>query len=393
MTPAVTSCPACFDTNLELIRVERGIPTNSCLLLDDHAAAIDYPTGDHEFTLCRACGFCFNATFDARLAEYSARYEETQGFSPRFGDFATELASRWVDEYDLAGSTVLEIGCGSMGEFLQLMVEAGVGHGIGVDPALETDRIHTTTPDRFTWIADFYGDDHTDFEVDAIICRHTLEHIAPVHGFISDLRRTIGDRDLVVLFELPDVGRVLREGAFWDVYYEHCSYFSSGSLARLFRRTGFDVEDIRLEYDDQYVTLAAHPAGGPTEPCLREEDDLDQLITDAAHYRRTVEALVAEWRGRIDRFARDGLQPVVWGGGSKGVSFLTNVASPTIEYAVDVNPTKQGRFMAGSGREIVGPAFLDRYEADVVIAMNPIYVDEIAGMLSDQGLHPTIIGI
>ena len=56
------------------------------------------------------------------------------------------------------------------------------------------------------------------------------------------VRGSIGDRPQVtVFFELPDMERVLVEQAFWDIYYEHCSYFTLGSLARLFRRTGFDV--------------------------------------------------------------------------------------------------------------------------------------------------------
>ena len=46
-----------------------------------------------------------------------------------------------------------------------------------------------------------------------------------------------------MFFELPDVMRELCEGAFWDLYYEHCTYFSCGSLARLFRATGFEVLD------------------------------------------------------------------------------------------------------------------------------------------------------
>ena len=46
----------------------------------------------------------------------------------------------------------------------------------------------------------------------------------------------------MVFFELPDTERVLTEAAFWDIYYEHCSYFTPGSLARLFRRTGFEPQ-------------------------------------------------------------------------------------------------------------------------------------------------------
>ena len=45
----------------------------------------------------------------------------------------------------------------------------------------------------------------------------------------------IGDRGTTVLFELPDVACVLEDVRFWDLYYEHCSYFSLGSMARLFR--------------------------------------------------------------------------------------------------------------------------------------------------------------
>ena len=96
------------------------------------------------------------------------------------------------------------------------------------------------------FINDLYSEKYTDIEADVIMCRHTLEHIGQTGEFIRMIRRAIGERkDMLVLFELPDVTRVLKENAFWDVYYEHCSYFSPGSLARLFRANNFDVARAR----------------------------------------------------------------------------------------------------------------------------------------------------
>src|SRR5690606_5558175 len=69
----------------------------------------------------------------------------------------------------------------------------------------------------------------------------------------------------LVLFEVPDVGRILRERAFWDIYYEHCSYFTAGSLAGLFRRVGFEVLDVEHAFGGQYLLLLARPAGTEVE--------------------------------------------------------------------------------------------------------------------------------
>ena len=73
------------------------MPVNSCLLLDQQTQAMAFPTGIMRLSLCRECGFVANSAFDSGLSEYSSRYEETQGFSPRFQSFATDFAKRWID--------------------------------------------------------------------------------------------------------------------------------------------------------------------------------------------------------------------------------------------------------------------------------------------------------
>ena len=82
---------------------------------------------------------------------------------------------------------------------------------------------------------------------------------------------------------------------------------------------------------------------------------------------------------------------MLWGSGSKGVSFLTTLdVGNKIEYVVDINPRKEGMYVAGTGQRIVPPAHLRTLRPDVVILMNSIYRHEIQQMLEDMGLRPEI---
>src|SRR5690606_39484655 len=67
--------------------------------------------------------------------------------SRRFVEFATGLARHWVEKYDLDGGTAVEIGCGK-GEFLEYLVEAGMGRVVGIDPGLHPERLRPELADR-----------------------------------------------------------------------------------------------------------------------------------------------------------------------------------------------------------------------------------------------------
>ncbi|MFP5375276.1 MAG: class I SAM-dependent methyltransferase [Acidimicrobiia bacterium] len=383
------TCPSCGAGGQEAFHSQRGIPTNSCLLLPTREEALAHPRGDLELTFCPACGFVWNAAFDPALAEYSGRYEETQAFSPRFVEFSRSLAKRWVEEFGLHDRSVLEIGCGK-GEFLVHMAEAGLGRGTGIDPGTNPDRIDPRWAGRLSWILDFYSDRYAHLSADAVVCRHTLEHIALVGEFVAMLRRTIGDRPgTVVLFELPDVQRVLDEVAFWDVYYEHCSYFTAASLASLFARSGFEVLDVSLAYDDQYLLLEARPAPGPADGPVPL--DAAAMRASVEHFARAYAEQVARWAAATAEVTAGGGRVAVWGAGSKGVAFLNAPGiGGNVDVAVDVNPYKAGMFMAGTGHGIVAPEALVGAPPDLVVVMNPAYLDEIAGQLAGLGLSPRL---
>lgn len=267
----INSCPTCASQQLQSVYRVNQVTVHSVLLMPTRQAALDYPRGDIDLTYCRSCGFGFNALFRPEVHEYSTRYEETQHFSPTFSRFADELIDDCIKRYRLTpDKTLLEIGCGK-GEFLLRLCEKSGCHGIGIDPAYVPDRIHSPALNRVRFIQELYHEDHGKLEADFILCRHTLEHIGPTHQFVKQVRASMHQRTDVDFFvEVPDATTtVLQPLGFWDVYYEHCSYFSAGSLAHLYRHNGLDITQLQRCYGDQYLLIGGRPPANPPPPPWR----------------------------------------------------------------------------------------------------------------------------
>jgi len=388
------SCPSCGHRELLVFYEVNSVPVHSVLLMSNRDEALQYPRGNIELGFCESCGFITNVAFDPKLHEYSSRYEESQGFSPTFTAFHRDLALRLIERYDLHNKDLIEIGCGK-GEFLTMLCELGPNRGVGFDPAYVSERNQSSAKERMTFVQDFYSGEYSGYKGDFVCCKMTLEHIHRVSDFVRMVRRAIGDRkETIVFFQVPDVVRILRELAFWDIYYEHCSYFSMGSLARLFRGCGFDVMNLAKEYDGQYLMIEARPSEEGGCSLLSQEDDLDGLQRDVAYFSQSYQQRLDAWRNELQKIIHGGRRAVIWGAGSKGVAFLTKLnIQKEIEYAVDINPYKRGTYMAGTGQEIVGPEFLRTYKPDVVIVMNRIYRSEIQRDLQKLGIAAELVAL
>jgi Methyltransferase domain/C-methyltransferase C-terminal domain len=391
LTPRQFVCRSCGCDRVRLFYEAPSVPVNSVLLLSSREEAVRFPTGDIKLGLCEVCGFVYNTSFDPRLVEYSSRCEETQGFSPYFRAWHEGLARKLIDRYSLHSKKIVEIGCGK-GEFLVLLCDLGGNHGVGYDPAYVPERISPAFASRIDFIPHLYSESDSAVCADFICCKMTLEHVAETAGFVKMVRRSLGDSySTYVFFQVPDVVRVLEEKAFWDVYYEHCSYFSLGSLARLFREAGFDVLDLGREYHGQYVTIEARTGAG-TGALLAAENDLEAVKALVESFAIKVPRRIAEWRKKLNNFRERGMKTVVWGAGSKGVTFLATVDVPdAVKYVVDINPHMSGHFMAKTGIEIINCSALHAYRPDIVIIMNPVYREEITNELAIYGLRPEVM--
>ncbi|MGH8298204.1 MAG: class I SAM-dependent methyltransferase [Steroidobacteraceae bacterium] len=391
----MVTCSACGGGDIQVFYRVKDVPAHSCLMFGTREEALAFPRGEIELGFCSSCGFIENVRFDGGLNRYSAEYEETQAYSPRFQQFLDEVWDDQIERFGLGpGMAALEIGCGK-GEFLVGLCERSGCGGIGLDPAYRPERTRSSAAERITFIRDFYGPKYAHLHADYVCCRHTLEHIAPVAEFVRLVRETIGDRRHVnVLFELPDMERILQQGAFWDIYYEHCSYFTRGSLARLFRTAAFDVRGLYKAYDDQYLMLEAQPAPHATDPVLAQEDDRNAIASLVERFERQVNERLQALAEATSRWRASRRRLAIWGSGSKCVSLISSLKlGSELVAVVDINPHKHGKFLAGSGLEIVSPNALVSLHPEVVLVMNAIYSDEIKRDLAEHGLAPEVVGL
>lgn len=389
---AAPTCPSCSASDIRLFYEVAGAPVHSVLQMNTAKIAREFPKRNITLGLCLNCGVISNTEFDASLHSYSRDYEETQGYSGTFREFNERLARDIVEGYGIKRKTVIEIGCGK-GEFLSLLCRIGNNKGIGIDPAFVAERNPALDCD-VTFVADFYSEEFAALQADAIVCKMTLEHIYDTFEFVSLVRRSIGcRRQTLVFFQVPNTDYVLSETAFQDVYYEHCSYFNPVSLSGLFSRCGFHVLEVRHEYDNQYLTLAARPAAELSGEVV-DSGAVAQLERLTAQFSSRSARAIRSWRQKVQEAASAGKRVAIWGSGSKGVAFLTALrADDAIRYAVDINPHRQGTYMAGSGHPIISPAELAENGVDLVIAMNGIYTAEIQRSMDELGIKAALLAL
>jgi SAM-dependent methyltransferase len=395
LVPVDITCNNCGHAGMHMFYQIHDIPVHSCILLDSRDEALAFPRGDLRMGYCPKCGFIQNTLFNQKHNAYCTAYEETQGFSQVFSKYARDLAWRMIRRYGLYNKRILEIGCGK-GEFIIQMCEMGPNKGIGIDPAYVPGRIETEVADQIQFIQDLYSEQYAHLPADFVCCRHTLEHIEPTLDFVSMVRRSIGDRqDVTVYFDVPDVRRVLAENAFWDIYYEHCSYFSIGSLGRVFRAAGFEILDLHREYDDQYLSIETRPSQrSTTMEILPQENDLDEMNYYIDSFMKTIHRTTNEWRSRLEELHEQGCKTVLWGSGSKATAFLTTLGiSDEVGYVVDINPYRQGKYQAGTGHQIISPKDLCAYQPDMIIAMNPVYCEEIQNTLNELHIDTELVAV
>jgi SAM-dependent methyltransferase len=380
-------CPGCGAPLAPPFYSVAATPVTVATVFATKAQAQAVPLGRVDLVLCEQCGLLFNPWFQSALAEVGARYESSQASSAHFSTFAQSLARAWIERHALRGKSVLEIGCGR-GEFLRLMLSEGVEDALGLDPVAPVEGIHEP---RLTIEPRSFDADTITCDADAVVCRHTLEHVPDVRAFLGLLAQwaqRVSGR--VVLFEVPAAERILSEAAFWDVYYEHCNYFTAASLQWAFESAGFEVLRIEKVYADQYLIIEARAArrGAAARP------DFSSLSGDCRRFGNIARQAIAHCDRHLETLAACCRPTVLWQGAAKTVGFLSSLhCSGLIHSAVDLSPQRHGQYLPGSGLPVYAPRTLRAIDPAHVVLMNPVYLDEVRAQLTALGVGAALLTV
>lgn len=378
-------CPVCGAGQIISLTEIKGVPVHCNLLWSTSQESIATPKGDISLGICENCTHLYNYSFDPSRMDYEKEYENSLHHSKVFQAYAEKLAKHIVEDFGVSDKRVIEIGSGR-GDFLSLVCSLGRNEGIGFDPSYlpaEDD------PKNVKIVRDYYSEEHMREKADLVYARHVLEHLESPKSFLSNLRRNLeNSKETLVYIEVPNGLYTLRDMGIWDLIYEHCSYFTISSLRFLLQTCGFRILEIKETYSGQFLGAFAKPSDSYVAESPVETDDILRVAREfGENYKKKVLSLGSG----LEKLAASEKRTVVWGAGSKGVTF-SNVMGLNrfILYLVDINPKKWGKYVAGTGQRIVSPEFLRQYQPETVILLNPVYAAEIENTLSGLGLKPEI---
>lgn len=339
----------------ELFRAE-GLPVFQNKMFANRAAALGCPKGNVRLVQDMETGLIFNAAFDDSLLEYDADYQNEQACSNVFQLHLEEVKA--IIGRQFSGKPLIEVGCGK-GYFLEYLHQAGY-EITGIDPAYEGDNPKVIKA-RF--------EASLGLSAEGIVLRHVLEHISNPLDFLSAIAHANGGKGQIYI-EVPCFDWICEHRAWFDIFYEHVNYFRLADFHHMFGK----VHESGHVFGGQYLYVVADMAT-LTMPRFDQQDDF---------------AFPADFLSGITRMAAiaKGKRNAIWGGASKGVIFALYMqrAGVDIDLVIDINPAKQGRFMVGSGLEILSPdAGMNMLQAgDNVFIMNSNYLQEIVALSNNQ---------
>jgi hypothetical protein len=342
------------------------------------------------------CGRCFLVQLQEYVspAEIFTEYAYFSSYSTSWLRHARDYVEMAIARFGLgASSRVVEIASND-GYLLQYFAQRGVPV-LGVEPAANVAK--AAVERGIPTVVRFFGREtagdlaREHGPADLIVGNNVLAHVPDVNDFVAGLEVLLA-RGGTITMEFPHLLRLMEENQFDTIYHEHFSYLSFTVVREIFAAHGlrvFDVERLPTHGGSLRI-FAAHRSDPRPETAaataLAREEAADGFRTLARY--RPFAARVEETKRSLLEFLiearRAGKTVAAYGAPGKGNTLLNycGIRTDFVEYAVDRNPYKHGRFTPGTHIPIHPPERLRETRPDYVLILPWNLRDEIVAQLA-----------
>jgi SAM-dependent methyltransferase len=291
-------------------------------------------------------------------------------------------------------SSVIELASND-GYLLQWFVKAGIPV-LGIEPAANVaaaaEERGVPTLIRFFGVELAREMAAEDRRPDLLIGNNVLAQVPDVNDFVAGMALVLAPEGVITL-EFPHVLRLIDENQFDTIYHEHFSYFSLHTVTTILDRHDLEVFDVEeLPTHGGSLRVSAHHQGDLTKtvaPSVKELLVAEEAfgLTEVGRYHRFAAQVEETKRGILELLIRlkgQGATIAGYGAPGKGNTLLNycGIRSDFIDFTVDRNPYKQGRFLPGTHIPIYGPEEIERRRPDYVFILPWNVKDEIVAQLS-----------
>ena len=335
---------------------QRQLPIFQNRMYDTAEEAMSCPKGDMRLVEDLTSGLVYNAAFQAELMVYDAHYQNEQAVSPLFQEHLKMVAG--IIERTMGRESIVEVGCGK-GFFLELLLAKGFDIS-GFDPTYEGMNPR---------VMKHYFKTGVGVRGKGLVLRHVMEHIQNPVRFLQQLKEANGGSGKIYI-EVPVFDWICEHRAWFDVFYEHVNYFRISDFHRMFG----EVIESGTIFGGQYLYVVA---------------DLSTIRTPKIDMNDRVK-FPSNFTEPLLKNASANNASAIWGGASKGVIFalLKGRHDQPVNMVIDINPAKQGKFLAATGLQVMSPsqAMAKLPAGSTLYIMNSNYMKEVVQMSSNT-LH------